>query len=101
MQRQQNIINDNKDKIISKINSILNPDELSVVDNLSLIAIVGEEMINSKNITSKVFDIFRDEKILIKMIDYGSSGNNIIVAVDDKDYEKSLIALNKLYEEQR
>lgn len=96
---RSDLINNKKDKIISKINSILNPDELSVVDNLSLIAIVGEEMINSKSITSNVFDIFRDEKILIKMIDYGSSGNNIIVAVDDKDYAKSLIALNKLYEE--
>lgn len=47
--------------------------------------------------TAKVFDIFRDNGILIRTIDYGSSGNNIIVAVSDDDYEKSMIALNQLY----
>lgn len=94
---RSNLLDGKLDKILTDIKNELNPDELTVENNLTIIAIVGEGMYKSKDITAKVFDIFRDESILIRMIDYGSSGNNIIVAVSDNDYEKAMIALNQLY----
>ena len=94
---RSNLLDGKIDKILNEIKNELNPDELTIENNLTVIAIVGEGLYKSKDITAKVFDIFRDEGILIRMIDYGSSGNNIIVAVSDDDYEKSMIALNSLY----
>ena len=91
-----NLLDEKLDSILSEIKSDLTPDELTVENNLSVIAIVGEGLYCSKDITAKVFEIFREENILVRMIDYGSSGNNIIVAVSDDDYERAMIALNKL-----
>ena len=91
-----NLLDEKLDSILSEIKRDLTPDELTVENNLSVIAIVGEGLYCSKDITAKVFDIFSEENILVRMIDYGSSGNNIIVAVSDDDYERAMIALNKL-----
>lgn len=92
-----NLLDGKLDQILNEIKNDLNPDELIIENNLSVIAIVGEGLHKSKDIVAKVFDIFRSEGILIRMIDYGSSGNNIIVAVANDDYEKTMIALNSLY----
>ena len=89
-------LTDKKDKIIDAIKNELSPDVLNVEDNIAIIAIVGEGMKYSNKITSNIFNILSDEDIVIKMIDQGSSGINIIIGVANNDYEKTLKALSKL-----
>lgn len=90
------LLNEKRQEILDQIKKDLNPDVLSVEDNISIIAIVGEGMVYSNDVTAEVFAILRDAKVAVKMIDQGSSGINIIIGVSDNDYEKAMKSLSKL-----
>lgn len=79
-----------RDAILREIQEQLQPDHLSVEDHLALIAVVGQGMIYSKGVAASIFRAIADAKINIRMIDQGSSELNIIVAVQEADYEKAI-----------
>lgn len=87
------LLPDKTDLLIETIKKELNPDVLHIENGMSIIAIVGEGMVYSKNITSKIFNILADNQISVKMIDQGSSGINIIIGISNSDYEKAMKAL--------
>ena len=82
--------------ILDEIKKEMKPDVLNVEDGLSIIAIVGEGMVYHKEITYEIFKCLHEENIGVKMIDLGSSGINVIIGVNDSDYEKTLMALKNL-----
>ena len=65
----------------------------SFEDGLALLAVVGRGMVNNKGTASRVITAIADAGINIRMIDQGSSEINIIIGVDDKDFEKALRAI--------
>lgn len=87
------LLTDKTDLLIETIKKELNPDVLHIENGISIIAIVGEGMVYSKNVTSKIFNILADNQISVKMIDQGSSGINIIIGISNSDYEKAMRAL--------
>ncbi len=91
------IVSDTEDSVLEKavadIKKKCNPNTVEIVRGLALIAIVGHGMISTKGTASHVFKSLSDADINIKMIDQGSSELNIIVAVDNADYEKAITAL--------
>ena len=89
-------LNDKKEIVLSKIKEELSPDILNLEENISLLAVVGEGMVYHKDVIMRVFKALADENIMVKMIDQGSSGINIIIGVSDSDYEKALRALGTL-----
>lgn len=89
-------LNDKKEIIINAIKENLSPDILNVEDNITIIAVVGEGIKYSNIVTKNIFDILADKNIPIRMIDQGSSGINIMIGVDDSNYEKTLVALSEL-----
>ena len=93
------LLNDKKDNILQKIKEELTPDILNIEENISLIAVVGEGMVYHKDVIMKVFKALADSNIMVKMIDQGSSGINIIIGVSDSDYEKAICALGVLQNE--
>ena len=82
-----------RDEIISEIKRELNPDNVEVRTNLSLISVIGEGMGTVKGVFAKVFNALANEEVKVKMIDQGSDDLNIILGVDDEDYERSIKAL--------
>lgn len=80
-------------RLLQMIRNRLHPDTLSVEDNLALLAVVGEGMAYSKGVAARVFSSLADAGVNIRMIDQGSSEFNIIIAVEDKDYETALKSL--------
>lgn len=74
----------------------LSADSIDVQSGLSLIATVGHNMASRQGTAAKLFAALARRHINVRMIDQGSSELNIIVAVDDYDYEK---AINAIYEE--
>ena len=76
--------------IISELMSATNPDSVSIEKNIALIAVVGRGMRNAKGTAASVFMALADNDINIRMIDQGSSELNIIVGVDNTDYEKAI-----------
>ena len=62
----------------------------SIEKNIALIAVVGRGMKNAKGTAAAVFMALAEKDINIRMIDQGSSALNIIVGVDNADFEKSI-----------
>lgn len=85
-----------KDIVLKKIADTLSPDVLTVEDNIALLAVVGEGMIYHKDIIVKIFKTLADANISIKMIDQGSSGINMIIGIEDADYEAAIRALSTI-----
>lgn len=82
-----------RDEIISEIKRELNPEKVEVRTNMSLISVIGEGMGTVKGVFAKVFNALANEEVKVKMIDQGSDDLNIILGVDDEDYERSIKAL--------
>ena len=85
-----------KEKIVGKLCESVNPDSISVESDLALIAVVGRGMKNAKGTAFRVFKSIADQDINIRTIDQGSSELNIIIGVDEKDFER---AVNAIYNE--
>jgi len=81
------------EKVLSALERTVNPDHLSIEHNLSLIAVVGRGMIQAKGTSARVLKAVAASDTNIRMIDQGSSEINIIIGVDEKDFEKSLNAI--------
>jgi len=87
------VIEGKKDKIIEAITREVSPDSITVEDGLALVAVVGRGMIHTTGSAAKVFTALANEKINIRMIDQGSSELNIIIGVDEADFEKATCAI--------
>lgn len=79
--------------IISTLSSTVMPDSINVERNIALVAVVGRGMIRAKGTAARVFKALADAEINIRMIDQGSSELNIIVGVDNADFEKAIRAI--------
>ncbi|NYB76100.1 aspartate kinase [Sedimentibacter hydroxybenzoicus DSM 7310] len=66
---------------------------VNVFKNLSLITTVGIKMAYKPGISAKLFTALGNDNINIRMIDQGSSEINIIVGVEDKDFEGAIRAI--------
>ena len=82
-----------RDAILVDVQKNQAPDAMTVQDGLAMIAVVGEGMVRSKGTAARIFKALADADINIRMIDQGSSEMNIIVGVDDTDYENAIRAI--------
>lgn len=86
-----------EEAIIADIMEITEPDSVNVERDIALIAVVGRGMKNVRGTAASVFMALAENNINIKMIDQGSSELNIIVGVDNAEYEKAIQTIyNKL-----
>lgn len=76
--------------VLREIREQLHPDALIVEDHLALIAVVGHGMAYSQGVAASIFSAIAEAGVNIRMIDQGSSELNIIVAVEDRDYEATI-----------
>ena len=86
-------IKDFKGNITADIVKRVNPDSITLFENLALIAVVGRGMISNAGTASKIFKALADANINIRMIDQGSSELNIIIGVEEKDYTNAIKAI--------
>ena len=87
-------LDDKLETIIDEINRQCKPDSIEVLPSMALIATVGRGMSKSKGIAAKVFEALGKNNVNIRMINQGSSEINIIVGVENSDFEK---AINSIY----
>ena len=71
------------------------PEFISIEDNLALIAVVGRGMVKSKGTAARLFKACAEADINIRMIDQGSSELNIIIGVDAADFARAQSAIYK------
>ena len=87
-----------RDEILIAIQKELEPDAMTVEDGLAMIAVVGHGMTSTKGTAARVFKGLADDDINIRMIDQGSSELNIIVGVEESDYEGAIRAIYRAME---
>lgn len=81
---------DEKSELIMEDLEALKPDSLTILPSMSLIATVGKGMNHMIGTAATLFVALAEKKINIRMIDQGSSEQNIIVGVEEKDHEKTI-----------
>ncbi|MDD5017011.1 MAG: aspartate kinase [Eubacteriales bacterium] len=79
--------------LLDDVYNLCQPDSLEVMGGLALIATVGRGMINHIGVAAKLFSALAKSDVNIRMIDQGSSEINIIVGVDEKDFENAIRAI--------
>ncbi len=82
-----------KERILNQICAGVTPDTISIDSNLALIAVVGRGMVRSKGTAYRIFRAIAKAEINIRMIDQGSSELNVILGVDEADYQKAIRAI--------
>ena len=86
-------LNGKLDEIIEEFKYQLKPDSIDVVEDMALIATVGAGMSARKGTSARLFTALADAGVNIRMIDQGSSEMNIIVGVEEKDFETAIKAI--------
>lgn len=71
-----------RETILKALRAKLQPDDIHVIDNIALIAVVGRGMVKAEGTAVRVFSALAKQHINIRMIDQGSSELNIIVGID-------------------
>ena len=79
--------------VVSEIKRNKDIQDVSIDDDIALIAVVGRNMVYKPGISGRIFGIVGNYNINIKMIAQGSQEINIIVGVSNKDFENTIHAL--------
>lgn len=86
-------IADCRERLINRICHTVEPDTISIEEGLALVAVVGRGMVKAKGTAVRVFKAAAEAGINIRMIDQGSSELNIIIGVDEADFERTMSAI--------
>ncbi|HKK94957.1 MAG TPA: aspartate kinase [Anaerovoracaceae bacterium] len=80
-------------KVIEDIENQVKPDSIEVFPEMALIATVGLGMSQRTGTSAKLFTALAENKVNIRMIDQGSSELNIIVGVENSQFEEAIKAI--------
>lgn len=81
------------EELMDAFNKQLEPDGIECFENMSLIATVGYGMNRRKGVAARLTSALADADINLRMIEQGSSEINIIVGVENKDFEPAIRAI--------
>ena len=79
--------------ILGELQKEFRPDKLQVAENISIVAAVGRKMAFRPGFSGKIFAALGENGISIRMISQGPEELNIIVGVDNADFEKTVRVL--------
>ena len=82
-----------RELVVEEIRRSCNPDSIVVYPNMALIATVGKGMAKNRGVAAKIFGALSRADINIRMIDQGSSEMNILVGIENEDFEKGIRAI--------
>lgn len=84
--------------LIEAVKREVEPDHISLNQSIALIAIVGHGMKSRPGTAARAINRLSHANINLRMLDMGASEINLILGVDDADFERALIALNGEFE---
>ena len=90
------VLEGHRGRIIKELEEAVKPDSVTIDDGIALVAVVGRGMRNAKGTAARVFKAIAEKDINIRMIDQGSSELNIIIGVNDAEFQA---AINAIYHE--
>lgn len=93
----QSEFEEKEQKVLAAIHQAVQPDNIELESDLSLIAIVGRGMRSKRGTSGRVFSALAHSHVNVKMIDQGSSELNIVVGVRNHDFENAIQALYDIF----
>ncbi|MBQ2405864.1 MAG: aspartate kinase [Lachnospiraceae bacterium] len=97
----QSEFEDKEQKILSGINKAVSPDSIEIQSDLALIAVVGRGMKATRGTAGRIFSALAHANVNVRMIDQGSSELNIIIGVDNDDFDTAIKAIYAIFVETR
>ncbi len=82
-----------RERVLQAMTRRTKPDSITVDDGLALIAVVGRGMVKAKGTAARVFSALSNAGINIRMIDQGSCELNIVIGVEEHDFQPALSAI--------
>ncbi len=83
-------LNQHRQEIIDDIRAAVNPDTIYIEDGLALVAVVGQGMVRNIGTASRIISSVANAHVNIRMMDQGTRENNIILSVEEADFEKTV-----------
>lgn len=90
-------INGRLEEVLDEFRARLRPDSIDVFEDMALIATVGHGMSYRQGVSATLFEGLAEAGVNIRMIEQGSSEMNIIVGVENKDFEKAIRAIYRAF----
>ena len=84
------------EKILAELKIYCHPDSVKVESGISLVTVVGRNMVRSPGVAGRVFSALGDADINVRMISQGAGEMSIIIGVDDREFEKTVRALHSV-----
>ena len=85
------------DEVVDAIQKQVNPDSIEAFEDMAMIATVGHGMSRRPGTSATLFTALANADVNIRMIDQGSSELNIIVGVQNKDFDKAIKAIYEAF----
>jgi aspartate kinase len=85
------------DAVLHEIRQECRPERVEVDEDVALIATVGRGMMHMPGVAATLFGALGEANIKVRMIDQGSSELNIIVGVDEADFEKAVRSIYRAF----
>lgn len=82
-----------REKLINQITRAVKADSVTIDDGVALVAVVGRGMVKEKGVAARALNAVSAADVNIRIIDQGSSELNIILGVDEHDFEKTIRAI--------
>ena len=76
--------------IIADIRHEIEPDDITMVDRLALVSVVGRNMSKRSGTSGKIFGALGEANINIRMITQSPEEISIIVGVDNADFDRTI-----------
>lgn len=86
-------------QVVADIHRLADPDAIEIEADLALIAVVGRGMKAQRGTSGRIFSALAHAHVNVRMIDQGSSELNIIIGVENSDYEKAIRAIYSIFVE--
>ena len=84
-------------QVVAGIHRLAKPDTIEIESDIALIAVVGRCMKSMRGTAARVFAALAHSRINVKMIDQGSSEQNIIIGVSDEDFETAIKSIYDIF----
>lgn len=93
----QDEFEEKEQQVISGIHRAVSPDYVEMDSDLALIAVVGRGMKSKRGTAARVFSALAHAHVNVKMIDQGSSELNIIIGVENREFEAAVKAIYDIF----
>ena len=93
----QDEFEEHEQKVLAGIHRAVNPDDIELESDLALIAVVGRGMRQTRGTAGRIFSALAHAHVNVKMIDQGSSELNIIIGVENRDFENAVKAIYDIF----